>query len=116
MDGLASNGTRFVAVSSFAAVTEDLGVYVMAGGQVIHNAPEAELTDWDRVNLPVSNNFTAFASGNGISVGVGRSGLIMSSPLASSGYSVWANEPFGQEGLSSPESDPDLDGIPNLVE
>lgn len=70
---------RFFATAT--GVDDDLGVYTLTSGQVIYNAQENDLGDWDRLSVPVSSNFLALAGGNGIVVGVGRSGLVISSAL-----------------------------------
>ena len=111
------NNLRFFATAT--GVDEDLGVYTLASGQVIYNAPENDLGDWDRLNVPVASNFLALAGGNGIAVGVGRSGLVMSSALEAGGYVGWATEQFGamaEAGVKAAIADPDGDGVRNLEE
>ena len=114
---LLDDSLRFFA--SATGVDPDLGVYTLTSGQVIYNTPDAELSDWGRLNLPVASNFNGMASGNGITVGVGFNGLIMSTPLESGGYNGWATEQFGSTALNSDKrasADPDGDGCMNLEE
>ena len=60
---------------------EDLGLYTRTSDQVVYNAPENDLCDWDRLSVPVASHFLAMGGRNGIVVGVGRNGLVMSSGL-----------------------------------
>ena len=111
------SNVRFFATAT--GVDDLLGVYSLASGQVIHNPPGNDPGDWERLVLPVAANFTALASGNGIVVGVGQNGLLMSSPLESGGYDGWATGQFGATGEASVKeatADPDGDGQSNLEE
>ena len=108
---------RFFAPNT--GVDPELGVYTLASGQVIHNPLGNDIGDWDRLSVPVSENFNAIAEGNGVIVGIGRNGLLMSTPLEAGGYAGWATGQFGAAApanVKGPIADPDGDGLRNLEE
>jgi len=96
----------------------ELGVYSLNSSLMYANPPGSDLTQWTSYNFPATSQLSGIAEGNGVVVGVGSDGLLLTTPTEASGYEAWATVNF--VGLPSvfqtPASDPDADGITNLEE
>lgn len=102
------------------AYDPELGFYLFGAGGVIRYLPnDAELSDWETLRVPTSKSLGGLAEGNGVVVGVGGTGLILTTASSPESYAGWVLANF--PGESDPEivgllGDPDDDWVTNLEE
>ena len=96
----------------------ELGVYTLLNSRLHANAPGAAITEWTVINFQSTGRLQGIAGGNGVVVGVGSDGLLLSTPLEAGGYDTWVTANLADQpvSLTAPNADPDTDEVTNLEE
>lgn len=116
------NSTSKIVSNSGTGFDPELGFYTLQPNERVMYWPADSTIDDDFTNqarYASAITPSAMASGNGVLVMVGNSGLLMSTPVSSDAYDIWVLANFGpgtSEAVSGINRDPEADGVTNLEE
>lgn len=116
------NSTRKVVANFGTGFDSELGFYTLHPNErVMYWLADSTIDDEFIDGARYASGITpsAMASGNGVLVMVGGSGLLMSTPVSSDAYDAWVLVKFGpgtSDAVSGINRDPEGDGVSNLEE